>query len=235
MANEPTTSFSARALMRDAADEIDRLNKLVADLTNSLKETREALVNRDETCDRLIREHTEAIAACAGLTYQRDQYHAAVGFLLDGLDSNLDEGGLTSAEWDVIIAKSRKLADEGSEPNPGQPLLDELDRLRRLEAAVEDDSLMRLFYKDSGSADVTGLVLCSYRDALLAGEPEAEKPHGPTCMELTTAFRGIQRLLTEYLVPDGCNAHETITKILAITDTKPFSQLRRETHDETRI
>ena len=116
--------------------EIDRLNKLVADLTNSLKETREALVNRDETCDRLIREHTEAIAACAGLTYQRDQYHAAVGFLLDGLDSNLDEGGLTSAEWDVIIAKSRKLADEGSEPNPGQPLLDELDRLRRLEAAV---------------------------------------------------------------------------------------------------
>ena len=117
--------------------EIDRLNKLVADLTNSLKETREALVNRDETCDRLIREHTEAIAACAGLTYQRDQYHAAVGFLLDGLDSNLDDkGGLTSAEWDVIIAKSRKLADEGSEPNPGQPLLADYDRLRRLEAAV---------------------------------------------------------------------------------------------------
>jgi len=53
-------------------------------------------------------------------------------------------------------------------PNPGQPLLDELDRLRRLEAAVEDDSLMRLFYKDSGHADVTKLILCSYRDALLA-------------------------------------------------------------------
>ena len=122
--------------------EIDWLNKEHADLTNSLKETREALVNRDETCDRLSREHTEAIAACAGLTYQRDQYHAAVGFLLDGLDSNLDDkGGLTSAEWDVIIAKSRKLVDEGSEPNPGQPLLDELDRLRRLEAAVGDDEL----------------------------------------------------------------------------------------------
>jgi hypothetical protein len=70
---------------------------------------------------------------------------------------------------------------------------------------------------------------------IVADEPEAEKPHGPTCVELTTAFRDIQRLLTEYLVPDGCNAHETITKILAITDTKPFSQLRRETHDETRI
>ena len=40
--------------------EIDRLNKLVADLTNSLKETREALVNRDETCERLIRELAEA-------------------------------------------------------------------------------------------------------------------------------------------------------------------------------
>jgi hypothetical protein len=73
------------------------------------------------------------------------------------------------------------------------------------------------------------------REWIVADEPEAEKPHGPTCVELTTAFRDIQRLLTEYLVPDGCNAHETITKILAITDTKPFSQLRRETHDETRI
>ena len=36
-----------------AKTKIDRLNKLVADLTNSLKETREALVNRDETCERL--------------------------------------------------------------------------------------------------------------------------------------------------------------------------------------
>ena len=30
MANEPTTSFSARALMRDVADEIDRLRRMEA-------------------------------------------------------------------------------------------------------------------------------------------------------------------------------------------------------------
>ena len=50
----------------------------------------------------------------------------------------------------------------------GRRLLVEIDRLRRLEAAVDDDSLMRVFYKDSGHADVTKLILCSYRDALLA-------------------------------------------------------------------
>jgi len=50
----------------------------------------------------------------------------------------------------------------------GRRLLVEIDRLRRLEAALDDDSLMRVFYKDSGHADVTKLILCSYRDALLA-------------------------------------------------------------------
>jgi len=96
--------------------------------------------------------------------------------------------------------------------------------------------------KESAAGTIRAVNAEAYRvmvegieNVLCGGEPEAEKPHGPTCVELTTAFRDIQRLLTEYLVPDGCNAHETITKILAITDTKPFSQLRRETHDETRI
>ena len=106
----------------------------------------------------------------------------------------------------------------------------------------------RLPKKGERFVDIDGDVFCATEDWvaipasvyygrrwIVADEPEAEKPHGPTCVELTTAFRDIQRLLTEYLVPDGCNAHETITKILAITDTKPFSQLRRETHDETRI
>jgi len=150
-----------------AKTKIDRLNKLVADLTNSLKETREALVNRDETCERLSREHTEAIAACAGLTYQRDQYHAVVGFLLDGLDSNLDDkGGLTSAEWDVIIAKSRKLVDEGSEPSPGQPLLDDNDRLRRLEAAVEDDELACYIATEHVCRPTSCSAIETYRAAL---------------------------------------------------------------------
>jgi hypothetical protein len=49
------------------------------------------------------------------------------------------------------------------------------DRLRRLEAAVGDDSLMRLFYKDSGHADVTMLILRSYRAALLAAMKEETK------------------------------------------------------------
>ena len=84
-------------------------------------------------------------------------------------------------------------------------------------------------WQDAGGDDY------GWRRWIVEAKPEEEEPHGPTCVELTTAFRDIQRLLTEYLVPDGCNAHETITKILAITDTKPFSQLRRETHDETRI
>ena len=50
----------------------------------------------------------------------------------------------------------------------GRRLLVEIDRLRRLEAALDDDSLMRVFYKDSGHADVTMLILRSYRAALLA-------------------------------------------------------------------
>ena len=106
----------------------------------------------------------------------------------------------------------------------------------------------RLPKKGERFVDIDGDVFCATEDWvaipasvyygrrwIVADEPEAEKPHGPTCVELTTAFRDIQRLLTEYLVPDGCNAHDTISKILAISDTKPFSQLRRETHDETRI
>jgi DNA repair exonuclease SbcCD ATPase subunit len=156
---------------RRLLDEIDRLAESLEKAELDREGTIEVAVEQRKRAEAAEAEREEAQAACAGLTYQRDQYHAAVGFLLDGLDSNLDDkGGLTSAEWDVIIAKSRKLSDEGSEPNPSQPLLDEIDRLRRLEVAVKDDGLAGRVAVASGNKcfPTPRCTIEIYRDALLA-------------------------------------------------------------------
>ena len=95
------------------------------------------------------------------LRLERDEVRAACAVLRGYIAGPVVY--VTDAEIAARRAQRDKLL---ATPNSGQGVLVELDRLRRLEAALEDNSLMRLFYKDSGSADVTGLVLCSYRDAL---------------------------------------------------------------------
>ena len=105
------------------------------------------IVNMTGEIDRLTSERDEVRAACAVL---RGYIAGPVVYVTDA------EIAARRAQRDKLLAT----------PNSGQGVLVELDRLRRLEAALEDNSLMRLFYMDSGSADVSGLVLCSYRDAL---------------------------------------------------------------------
>ena len=63
MANEPTTSFSARALMRDVADEIDRLTKLVAALHDDALALRVGAEVTDlgQDCDTAIRWYRQAV------------------------------------------------------------------------------------------------------------------------------------------------------------------------------
>ena len=91
MANEPTTSFSAAALMREAAAKID-----------------------------------EAWADCVAMR-QFIEYYA---------DDRIPPDQLTRCPETVLGGLRFNAGVILANPSPGQPLLDELDRLRRLEAAV---------------------------------------------------------------------------------------------------
>jgi hypothetical protein len=66
--------------------------------------------------------------------------------------------------------------------NPGQPLLDELARLRRLEAALGDDGLIDKVVSDnfvsSGSEHRGGLYISAYRAALKAAMEKEPAPDG---------------------------------------------------------
>ena len=90
MADEPGTSRSAAALMREAAGEIDRLT----------------------------RERDEARAAYAAL-WEAASFFRSMALCGEG-----------------PTKRSEEVSQVFKRVNPGQPLLDELDRLRRLEAAV---------------------------------------------------------------------------------------------------
>ena len=136
----------------DASIRLAAKDKRIADLTAELRNATASIWDRmaelgkaHDTIKSLTRERDEARAACAEYceTLRNVKIHS------DDSDA---------VRWAATVLNA---------VNPGQPLLDELDRLRRLEAALDDDSLMRVFYKDSGHADVTMLILRSYRDALL--------------------------------------------------------------------
>ena len=114
-------------------DELARLNKLVADLT---AETREALA--------------AMWAAVEPAMFELDHIASA--------DCCCDQSvGVTcvACACQAAVNTIRKWYES---PNPGQALRDELDRLRRLEAAVTDDGLAKHWVYN----------VPTYRDALLA-------------------------------------------------------------------
>ena len=135
-----------------AKTKIDRLSR-------ELAKARAALVRAERLAYEAYQPQVEAAqAACAAMRGCLSKLHFHMkywGSQEDGVPEEMYN------DWKAAL-------ELVNSPNPGQSLLNEIDRLRRLEAAVGDDSLMRLFYKDSGHADVTMLILRSYRAALLA-------------------------------------------------------------------
>ena len=134
------------------------IERLTRELAEARETNRNNVAGHEQQIADLKCELIEARAACVAMR-QFIEYYA---------DDRIPPDQLTRCPETVLGGLRFNAGVILANPSPGQPLLADYDRLRRLEAAVGDDSLMRLFYKDSGHADVTMLILRSYRAALLA-------------------------------------------------------------------
>jgi len=143
--------------IRELHNQLAAKDKRIADLTAELRNATASIWDR-------MAELGKAHDTIKSLTRERDEAQAEAKLVAPtAVPSAFD----TDLREYVRVITQEDVGNLCINVSDGRRLLVEIDRLRRLEAALDDDSLMRVFYKDSGHADVTKLILCSYRDALL--------------------------------------------------------------------
>ena len=128
------------------------------------------------------RELEQAEAACAAMHIELDTRWSFISTQARDLNAMSDAGGKLAVAAarvlntydgvhrlaDALSGWMRVVADEGGRgTSPGQPIIDEIARLRRLEAAVEDDGLKTdIILRYLAAGPCAGQALVEYRAAL---------------------------------------------------------------------